>query len=101
MNLLSIFVIVGLLYLIFVKRESIAHFVTFAPPTLPKKTPHWDHTFATKANLRQDVAHADVLVNYFPMMKPPATLERAQEQNIDIARSQFVPRMAKRGVTVG
>lgn len=71
--------------------------ITNPPPELSEKKIHWDSNFAKQSRVAHQVRHADKLINYFPMAKPPVQYERVNDGNeIDIARSQFIPKMAKR-----
>jgi hypothetical protein len=79
-------------------RSNSTHepFVTSAPPILsPKKIP-WGTTYSMLSK-DDSKAHSPMLVNYFPMLKPPRDVEKtATGERIDIARPQFVPHMEKR-----
>jgi hypothetical protein len=70
--------------------------VTYHPPTLSEKTPHWDHNYAEKSRLGGSHVHSHIWVNYFPMEKPPSTWEDTMKGPVDISRAQFVPKFAKR-----
>lgn len=79
---------------------TVETFETPQPPPLPEKTLHWGHNYAEKAQLKDDVIHVDLLVNAFPMQKPPSTWEKTMEGAQDVARSDFLPHMRKRGETM-
>lgn len=54
--------------------------------------------YAHYAQNVHNVHHVHALVNYPPMMKPPGMYEHSEGKDIDVARAQFVPKMAKRNV---
>ena len=68
--------------------------ITKPPPQLPKKQVSWSDNYNRYAH---DIHHVNVLTNAFPMGKPPALLEDTMgDVQVDVARPQFVPKMAKR-----
>jgi|SRR6478752_1057762 len=85
-------------FIILMKRDIIEStfetFVTSAPPVLPRDVVPWAGTFSM---LSKDVhkANSPMLVNYWPMGKPPKYVEEVlSKEEVDIARPQFIPHMA-------
>jgi hypothetical protein len=97
---LNFFVIVILLFFLFKNFNimgTIENFVITPPPSLPKKQENWNDTYADQArHIADPVIHAPVLSNFFPMRKPPTTLETTPEGAVDLTRGDFIPHMAKR-----
>ena len=72
-------------------------FVTPPPPTLEEEAVPWNGTFSMQSKDPHGHVHSPLLVNYFPMGKPPEEIETiATGEEYDLARAQFVPKMAKR-----
>lgn len=89
-----LFIIVLLLIGFFTLYEYKEKFITFGPPQLEKQDVHWANTYAEKSNLRDNVLYKNVFANTFPSKKPPSLIESTEEGDIDVTRSQFLPRMA-------
>lgn len=76
-------------------KHSVA--VTNPPPELPKKRIPWGDKYIYHARNVHNIYHAPVLINEFPMMKPPERYEHtASGQTVDVARAEFVTKMSKR-----
>jgi hypothetical protein len=72
-------------------------FVTNPPPVLPRDNIPWAGTYSMLSKDIDTRAHSPLLINYWPMLKPPKDIEKiATGEEIDIARPQFIPKMAKR-----
>jgi len=70
--------------------------ITNPPPVLPSKTVPWKDNYTNHSRNVHNITRANVLVNYPPMQKPPATYEETVTNGkVDVARAQFVPMMAK------
>ena len=95
MDVKTIAILVVVIFLLYTCKESIENFVTLQPPELPKKESHWDHNFAVKSHLRDDVVHENLLTNAFPMQKPPSTWEKTMSGAVDLGRADFIPKMRK------
>lgn len=77
----------------FAKKEF---FVTNAPPVQPAKPVPWSSTYSMLSKDVHNKANSHMLVNYCPMLKPPQEIEETATGEIfDVARTQFVPHMAK------
>lgn len=93
------------IYFVFVKGNLFEGFevvkhgiaVTEHPPQLPKKPVPWADNYNKHSRSVHDIYHEHVLTNAFPMLKPPSLVEETiGGERVDVARSQFVPKMAKR-----
>lgn len=98
-NIIIILLFVAFLYMVFYanKNQKVNNitetFVTNPPPEINKKDPHWQDNYAMRAQMHNYVTYSDKFVNWFPIKKPPATLETLPNGEVDLSREQLLPNM--------